>query len=113
MNKLILLICSLLISIITVSAQKMKNAPTRSVLKIYQDSKFEIIPDEEAKKYYSYPLSLDNAVVKVWHNNPGVFNVFIATKNEFYFLSNELQKNNVQILLDDEKFVGFMKTISY
>lgn len=113
--KKISVICLTLFIILTAlnaQAQGIKNAPQRNGMYLYSNQhSLEIAKDVEIKKWYPNGMSTQYVVVKIM--NKGVtLKVFLCTKEEYEFLKNQL-KGNIQIVFDDDIFIGFTKIIIY
>jgi hypothetical protein len=94
-------------------AQTMKYAPQRAAANLYGNQHtLEIVKETEVKKCYPNGISPSSIVVKIVDKKGGS-KVFQCTQEEYEFLQNQLKKWNLQLIFDDEIFVGFTKIIIY
>ena len=90
-------------------------APKRYGLNVYQYSKFELETDTSlAKTYFKYPIPKDLVTIKVTvTTDNSAFVAILATEEEYNFLKKQLKTYNLQIVTDDERFMGYSKIVEY
>lgn len=110
------IIFSIAVILFTVTASAQSNmAPKRYGLNVYQYSKFELITDTSlAKTYLKYSAPKDLVAIKITvSTDNAAFVVMLASKEEYTFLKNQLKTYNIQVALDDDRFIGYSKIIYY
>lgn len=112
MKVIILAVAFVLISAISVNAQP--NHPTRSAINLSIGSELQVVPDSLIRKYYPNGTPKDAVVIKaVERGDKKLWWIFMANKEEYQFLKKQVQNVGIQIVLDDEYFVGYTKMLIY
>ncbi len=113
MKKVIFSIVVILFASVATAQSSM--APKRYAIDVFQYSRFELVTDTALiKTYCKYPVPKDLVVVKITVTaDNSAFIVMQAAKEEYSFLKAQLKTYNLQLTMDDERFIGYSKIIYY
>ncbi|MFZ4500274.1 MAG: hypothetical protein ACOYMZ_02105 [Minisyncoccia bacterium] len=92
---------------VSVQAQNMKPEPTRSGLNLYFNQ--HTLEKSDTQYAMDYAPGRELILVKITDTKNNDTFTFQCTPDELLFLQNQLKKENIQIVLDDKVFMGFVK----
>lgn len=111
MKAVIFALVFIFVAVVSIKAQP--HHPVRSAMNLTIGAKVQAVPDSLIRKYYPNGISPSVVAIRVTEPDGRNLRVFMASRDEYEFLKKQVQNVGIQIVLDDEYFIGYTKMLIY